>query len=94
MPSPDITPNMRSLWEALRDIGIPDWKREDMREDARRNRTLDPDIAAMQSLSLDAKMRRQWERNYERLVERAIRQTELTRMRQSFFKENPDVEEY
>lgn len=91
---PDVMPDMRSLWEAIRDLGVPDWKREDLREDARRNRTLDPDIASMRSLSLGAKMRRQWDRNYEVLVRRALRQTELEQMKRSFFKENPDVEEY
>jgi hypothetical protein len=91
---PDVTPDMRSLWEAIRDLGVPDWKREDLREDARRNRTLDPDIASMRSLSLGAKMRRQWDRNYEALVRRALRQTELEKMKRSFFQAHPDVEEY
>lgn len=91
---PDVAPDMRSLWEAFKALGVPDWKSEDLREDARRCRTLDPDIAAMRSLSLDAKMRRQWNRNYERLVERAMRQVELDRLKRLFFDENPDVEEY
>lgn len=94
IPDPDSSPNMRSLWEAIREIGIPDWKRDDLREDARRSRTLDPDIASMKSLSLNAKMHRQWDRNYEILVDRALRQTELARLKRSFFKQNPDVEEY
>lgn len=92
--TPDITPNMRSLWEAISEMGIPEWKHEDLREDARRSRTLDPDIAAMQSLSLDAKLRKQWKRNYHRLVERAKRQTELAHMKHRFFKDHPDIEEY
>lgn len=91
---PDVSPSMRSLWEAIRDLGVPDWKREDLWEDARRSRTLDPDIAAMRSLSLSAKMRRQWARNYDRLVARALRQTELEKMKRSFFQTHPDVEEY
>lgn len=92
--APDLTPNMKSLWQALSELGIPDWKMEDLREDARRSRTLDPDIATMQSLSLNAKMRMQWDRNYELLVDRAMRQTHLAEMKQRFFKDNPDVEEY
>lgn len=91
---PDVSPDMRSLWDAFRQLGVPDWKSEDLREDARRNRTLDPDIASLRSLSLDAKMRRQWNRNYDRLVERALRQVELERLKRLFFTENPDVEEY
>lgn len=91
---PDVSPSMRSLWEAFRDLGVPDWKREDLREDARRCRTLDPDIASMRSLSLNAKMRMQWDRNYEVLVDRALRQLDLAQMKRSFFMEHPDVEEY
>ncbi len=91
---PDVTPNMRSLWEAIRDMGVPDWKKEDLREDARRSRTLDPDIASMRSLSLGAKMRRQWSRNYDVLVDRALRQTEMEKLKRAFFEKHPDVEEY
>lgn len=87
-------PPMRTLWEAIREMGIPDWKREDLMDDARRNRTLDPDIASMRSLSLSAKMRMQWDRNYKTLVRSAHRQTKLARMKQSFFADNPDISEY
>ncbi|MGE0627400.1 MAG: hypothetical protein AB7O43_06200 [Hyphomicrobiaceae bacterium] len=94
IPSSAPTPPLRSLWEAIGEIGVPDWKQEDLREDARRSRTLDPDIAAMRSLSLDAKLRMQWERNYKILVRRALRQTQLERIKQSFFEKNPDITEY
>lgn len=94
IPSPDPMPNMRSLWEAIGELGVPEWKRDDLRDDARRSRTLDPDIASMRSLSLSAKMRRQWDRNYEVLVERALKVTEMEKLKRSFFKANPDVEEY
>jgi hypothetical protein len=94
IPSSDPLPDMRSLWEAISDLGVPDWKREDLRDDARRNRTLDPDIASMRSLSLNAKMRRQWERNYNVLVDSALRQNKMEKLKRSFFKDHPDVEEY
>ncbi len=94
IPSPDPMPNMRSLWEAIGELGVPEWKRDDLRDDARRSRTLDPDIASMRSLSLSAKMRRQWDRNYDVLVERALQVTEMEKLKRSFFKSNPDVEEY
>lgn len=94
IPSPDPMPNMRSLWEAISEMGVPDWKRDDLRDDARRNRTLDPDIASMRSLSLNAKMRRQWDRNYDTLVKRALKHTEMEKLKRSFFEKHPDVEEY
>jgi len=94
IPASDPLPDMRSLWEAISELGMPDWKREDLRDDARRNRTLDPDIASMRSLSLNAKMRRQWKRNYDVLVESALRQNRMEKLKRSFFKEHPDVEEY
>jgi hypothetical protein len=85
---------MRSLWDAIRDMGVPDWKREDLREDSRRSRTLDPDLAAMKSFSLSAKMRMQWQRNYQHLIDRALRQTQMERVKRAFFETNPDVSEY
>jgi len=94
IPASDPLPDMRSLWEAIGELGVPDWKREDLREDAKRNRTLDPDIASMRSLSLNAKMRRQWERNYNMLVDSALRQNKMEKLKRSFFKEHPDVEGY
>jgi hypothetical protein len=94
IPTPDPMPNMRSLWEAIGEMGVPDWKRDDLRDDAKRSRTLDPDIASMRSLSLGAKMRRQWDRNYDILVERALAHTEMEKLKRRFFKAHPDVEEY
>ncbi|MDP4593127.1 MAG: hypothetical protein NWT00_01000 [Beijerinckiaceae bacterium] len=85
---------MRSIWDAIKDIGIPEWKREDLRDDARRSRTLDPDIASMKSFSLNAKMRMQWERNYQTLVDKAVAQTKLERVKQAFFEAHPDISEY
>lgn len=85
---------MKSLWEAIQDMGVPDWKRSDLREDARRSRTLDPDIAAMKSFSLNAKMRMQWERNFNTLIERALQQTKMERVKRAFFEANPEVSEY
>lgn len=90
----EAEPNMRSIWQAIRDMGMPDWKKQDLWEDARRSRTLDPDIASMRSLSLSAKMRKQWKRNYDQLVANAYRQIEVEKMKRMFFKDNPDVEEY
>ncbi len=94
VPVPEETPTSRGLWDFIRDVGMPDWKREDLMADARRSRTLDPDIASMRSLSLSAKMRMQWERNYQILVERAHAHTRMERMKRSFFETNPDVTEY
>lgn len=90
----DPGPTMRSLWDAIRELGVPEWKEDDLRDDARRNRTLDPDIAALRSLSLSAKMRKQWNRNYKTLVERALKQTEMEAKKRLFFQTHPDVEEY
>jgi hypothetical protein len=39
-------------------------------------------------------MRRQWDRNYDILVERALAHTEMEKLKRRFFKAHPDVEEY
>lgn len=90
----DIDSPQQSLWEAVKKIGIPDWKRDDLRADARRSRTLDPDIAALKSLSMAAKMRKQWNRNYDTLIESALKQTEIERMKKLFFDKHPDISEW
>lgn len=87
-------PPMRNLWDAIKDMGMPQWKQEDLWEDAKRCRTLDPDIAGMRSLSLSAKMNMQWKRNYDYLVERAFRQRSLDQMKRAFFSSNPDISEF
>ena len=90
----DPEPEMRSLWDAMKEIGIPDWKQDDLWEDAKRSRTLDPDIASMRSISLNSKMKMQWKRNYDQLVSRAFTQQKMEKLKQTFFKSNPDISEY
>ncbi len=50
--------------QALRMIGIPDWLKEDWREESREVYSLDPDLAACKSFSLSAKINLQRDRNY------------------------------
>ncbi|HUS98606.1 MAG TPA: hypothetical protein VMX97_17915 [Hyphomicrobiaceae bacterium] len=89
----DSTPT-RSLWEAIRDLGMPEWKKEDLWADAKRSRTIDPDIAAMRSLSMNAKLDMQWKRNYDDLVASAFKQQKMERLKRQFFNDNSDVLEY
>lgn len=90
----DPEPEMRSIWDAIKEMGVPEWKKDDLWEDAKRSRTLDPDIATMRSMSLNAKMKMQWKRNYELLLERAFTQQKMEKLKQSFFAKNPDISEY
>ena len=53
----------QALAMLLRTVGIPEWKRKEIRQNARYSRQLDPDIAALQSVSLAAKLNMQWRRN-------------------------------
>lgn len=86
--------DMRTLWDAIRDMGMPEWKQDDLWVDAKRSRTIDPDIMSMRSLSLNAKLRMQWQRNYDELVRRAYEQQKMERLRRKFFEAHPDVHEY
>ena len=89
----DDTP-MRTLWDAIKDIGMPDWKKDDLWSDAKRSRTIDPDIASMRSLSMNAKLQMQWKRNYELLIDRAYEQQVMERKKRKFFEKHKDVQEY
>src|SRR6056297_2310754 len=84
---------MRSLWDAIKDMGMPEWKHDDLWDDARRSRTIDPDIASMRSLSMNAKLQMQWKRNYERLVRRAFEQQKFERQKRKYFEQHKDVQE-
>ena len=89
----DDTP-MRTLWDAIKDLGMPDWKKDDLWEDAKRSRTIDPDIASMRSLSMNAKLQMQWKRNYQLLIDRAYQQQKMERRKRKFFEQHKDVQEY
>lgn len=85
---------MRTLWDAIKDMGMPEWKKDDLWTDAKRSRTIDPDIASMRSLSMNAKLQMQWKRNYQLLIDRAFEQQLLERQKRKFFELNKDVQEY
>ncbi len=60
-------PRGRALVEILRFSGIPAFKRKEWRSRAKRAaRTLDPDIAALQSISVSAAITMQYRRNLAR----------------------------
>ena len=89
----DETP-MRTLWDAIKDLGMPDWKKDDLWTDAKRSRTIDPDIASMRSLSMNAKLQMQWKRNYQELIDRAYEQQLMERRKRKFFEKHKVVQEY
>ncbi len=90
----DEEPTMRSMWDAFKELGLPEWKKDDLWDDARRSRTIDPDIASMRSLSHGAKLDMQWQRNYELLIKRAYKTQEMERLKKRFFRTHSDVSEY
>jgi hypothetical protein len=85
---------MRTIWDAIKEIGMPEWKRDDLWDDARRSRTIDPDIASMRSVSMSAKLDMQWKRNFDTLLKRAYKQQEMERLKRRFFQKHTDVAEY
>ena len=89
----DETP-MRSLWQAIKELGMPEWKRDDLWDDAKRSRTIDPDIASLKSMSMSAKLDMQWRRNYDTIVRRAHQLEKMERLKRQFFKDNSDISEY
>ena len=89
----DDTPS-KTLWDVIKEVGMPEWKKDDLWDDAKRSRTIDPDIAAMRSVSMTAKLDMQWKRNYQTLVERAYKQQEMELLKHRFFKKHTDISEY
>ena len=62
------SPHGEKTLDLLLRLGLPEWKHEELRREARQARTLDADIATLRSPSLSAKLRMQWDRNYDRAV--------------------------
>jgi hypothetical protein len=60
----------RAAIKLLRVLGIPEWKKRSMKRRARYNRLLDPDIAALKSVSLSGRIGMQWRKNEQRSLER------------------------
>jgi len=59
----------RSLVDFLLKRGTPDFKRAELRNNARASRLIDPDLAALRSISPSAMVRIQWRRNEKRLID-------------------------
>jgi hypothetical protein len=53
----------RTLVDFLKKLGLPSWKKEELRRTARYSRLIDPDLAALRSVSPAAMLRLQWARN-------------------------------
>lgn len=62
----------KALAFLLRQTGLPDWKKQEIRRDARRGRRIDPDLAALRSISNSAALQIQWQRNEERMIQRVF----------------------
>lgn len=68
--------------------GLPDWEVERIQRDARHVYCLDPDIAALRSFSMNAKICMQRERNVQREIERVQGQTAYEELRDNFRKKH------
>jgi hypothetical protein len=74
----------RMLSAFFRKRGLPAWKARQFHRTARESRLLDPDLAALRSLSPSAIMRLQWRRNEERLIELYLNRFEEESERREF----------
>ena len=66
--------------------GLPSWKLKEIRQQARAVRQLDPDIAALRSISLSAALRMQWARNEKRITKDTYEWHSYADERESFLK--------
>lgn len=83
------------LYGLFKTGGIPEWKRQQMRRRARQSRSIDIDIAMLRSVSLQHKLRMQWDRNEARWLEDELSNWErelskISWMRAAGFKEEDD----
>jgi hypothetical protein len=62
----------RLLAQFLKRIGLPGWKKRQIRTYARATRILDPDIASLHSVSTSMKLHMQWKRNERKQEENIL----------------------
>lgn len=65
-------------------LGVPDWLRDTWKHEAKHVHILDPDIAALKSMSLSAKIAMQRKRNYEQREADFWRRFEVDELRINF----------
>lgn len=66
----------RALSAFFRKQGIPTWKKDQLQRTARESRLLDPDLAALRSISPSAMLRIQWRRNEKNILNLYLRRIE------------------
>jgi hypothetical protein len=72
----------------LRSNGLPDWKRQQFRNYARSIRVIEPDLAALRSVSPGWMLRRQWARAEESMVQEFYRDLEGQNERGDYIEKN------
>lgn len=72
------------LWREMRKKGLPQWKKDQLWEDAKSVRSLDADLAVNRSFSLVAKVHMQQCRNYESHLKMGDRQYTFSKERQKW----------
>jgi hypothetical protein len=90
MEASSAVPGMRgsALVRFLRSLGgLPKWKIREIRNQARHSRQLDPDIAALRSVSLVGAMQMQWRRNEKRITNDVIGYHEYAAEREDWLRE-------
>jgi hypothetical protein len=60
----------RAAAKLIRMLGLPEWKKREIKRDSRYSRLLDPNIAALQSVSTTAKLHIQWKRNESKALDK------------------------
>ena len=60
----------KKLQQIYRTFGYPNFRKKELRRTARHSRLLDPDVAALQSVSMGFKLRLQWKRREAYFYER------------------------
>ena len=74
------------LFRELAKMGLPQWKKDALWEDAKVVRSLDPDLAANRSFSVAGKVHVQQQRNYEKAKASALASLKFDEARHGWLK--------
>lgn len=76
----------KTILKWIADHGLPDWRRQDLREEVVRRLQMEPDVMALRSVSMSAKVEMQIERSLSRAIDYETTRRQRNIVRDSWFK--------
>jgi len=85
-PTDYVSTDRINPWDVYKKLGLPDWKKAELAEEAKVSLIIDPGIDCLRSCSWGAKVRMQAKVNYGRAIRKSHHSREVDGVRRAFSK--------